>query len=817
MPIRTARTNVGSSNRTVLHQSASAPQVAAFVSPIKTKRSAASKALTGRDTTRSQQAYWDTEADVHRKRNEDIRTQEIVAHLRDNVAAKYHTVKDMFRHLDDGNIGELGVPDFHKGTKELHLDVTPKEMNDLFKRADLDGNGVVDFDEFAKLFTARRWPIPEEMSPSSESLKCVDTLYQRISAHQAAQKTSCDNAAKLQNAIRRYDPVGSALISRGDFTKVAEDLRMGYSPHEMKALLQACDPGNRGTIRYRELLRELQHQDIQCKPSEAGAKMQQAKHLQWQRKWCGAGAGPATAASRPADPIGETQNDPHFRATTPYTSMAASAFTTQTGRQRLDVVRAQAAVEANRGGGGGGGGAGGGGAGGSAGGLKMKSASATERAVETDGGRPSSIRTSAAAADGAASQGSGAGSGKPPPLSKYARANHSSTAFLVGGRLAHLTAGGSGSGGSGGGSGGGGGGSGTGGVQTQRPGGGHGVRTLPVERSSIPMIGQGGSGTIASGHTAGQSEQRQQSQQRQQRQQSERACDSEYYVPATGRTQRRGAAGATGGVTDDVSDDGRKPRPGGKASTRYVVNRLGRAVPDWTFGEGTHEAVRGTAAHAEDRERLQTTADLEAERVVRAARRRRAEAKQRGLDDFAEASASGAAARAAAAARGGGPVDGTAHARRIHAYVRAVKERDQGQQDQGGAAAQLPASVGSRGEAGRGAGRDSAARAGASDSAATAGAGAGAGSSSTCRLHEAKGAQAQAYAYAKLHGEAPPEAGRPSEAEARRRRHGQRLAAHEQRVGGAYEQEELRRRAAADRRVMEKAQQSLEYHQVRGE
>ena len=230
--------------------------------------------------------------------------------------------------------------------------------------------------------------------------------------------------------------------------------------------------------------------------------------------------------------------------------------------------------------------------------------------------------------------------------------------------------------------------------------------------------------------------------------------------------------------------------------------------------EGTHEAVRGTAAHAEDRERLQTTADLEAERVVRVARRRRAEAKQRGLDDFAEASASGAAARAAAAARGGGPVDGTAHARRIHAYVRAVKERDQGP-DQGGAAAQLPATVRPSGKAGRGAGRDSAARAGVADSAATAGAGAGAGSSSTCRHHEAKGAQAQAYAYAKLHGEAPPETGRPSEAEARRRRHGQRLAAHEHRVGGAYEQEELRRRAAADRRVMEKAQQSLEYHQVR--
>ena len=53
--------------------------------------------------------------------------------------------------MDDNGSGNLDLYEFRKGIKDFQIDIDEKDVEGLFKAFDIDGSGVIDFDEFIRV------------------------------------------------------------------------------------------------------------------------------------------------------------------------------------------------------------------------------------------------------------------------------------------------------------------------------------------------------------------------------------------------------------------------------------------------------------------------------------------------------------------------------------------------------------------------------------------------------------------------------------------------------------------------------------------
>lgn len=53
--------------------------------------------------------------------------------------------------MDDNHSGSLDMQEFKKGIHDFQVDIDDKDIENLFKAFDLNGNGEIDFDEFIRV------------------------------------------------------------------------------------------------------------------------------------------------------------------------------------------------------------------------------------------------------------------------------------------------------------------------------------------------------------------------------------------------------------------------------------------------------------------------------------------------------------------------------------------------------------------------------------------------------------------------------------------------------------------------------------------
>lgn len=142
------------------------------------------------------------------------------------------------------------------------------EKNDLyqvFKRVDANGDGNMDYKEFAQAFFA------EELQQSQATVDpYIKEKARQMAASQAAQRDAPEallslfrdklkgRGAKgligLQRLFKIMDDDGSQTLSLPEFSKACRDFRIGISEENVPILFSRFDVNNDGTISYDEFL-----------------------------------------------------------------------------------------------------------------------------------------------------------------------------------------------------------------------------------------------------------------------------------------------------------------------------------------------------------------------------------------------------------------------------------------------------------------------------------------------------------------------------------------------------------------------------------
>jgi len=129
--------------------------------------------------------------------------------------AQQKELKKMFETFDDDNDGNLGNKEFHTCCTAMGIVLSDDEMDDLFKKGDLDGNGALDWDEFLKLM--------EEQLLSSSSKEDVMASFKTMaggkgSIEAGTLKKHFGNHAKVFGFIQEN------MSDDGDYSAFTEKL-----------------------------------------------------------------------------------------------------------------------------------------------------------------------------------------------------------------------------------------------------------------------------------------------------------------------------------------------------------------------------------------------------------------------------------------------------------------------------------------------------------------------------------------------------------------------------------------------------------------
>ncbi|XP_045187014.1 neo-calmodulin-like isoform X2 [Mercenaria mercenaria] len=135
----------------------------------------------------------------------------------------YKAMRDVFRTLDEDGSGSLEVTELETAMKSMGVDCSQKDMDNLIKQMDADGNGSVDFFEFCGMV--------------SEKMKVYDP------------------EKELREAFAVFDINGDGKVSVDEIQSVVDSLGGKMSKEEIDSMLTEADENSDGYLDYEEFVK----------------------------------------------------------------------------------------------------------------------------------------------------------------------------------------------------------------------------------------------------------------------------------------------------------------------------------------------------------------------------------------------------------------------------------------------------------------------------------------------------------------------------------------------------------------------------------
>lgn len=129
--------------------------------------------------------------------------------------------KAAFDHFDRNNDGTISVDELGTVMRECGKDPTEEELRDILNDSDLDGNKVLDFEEFLVMME---------------------------------KKTKDDQMEEMKQGFIIFDRNGDGFISRTELRQGLENLSLTLTEKQLDEILTQVDVDKDGQINYSEFI-----------------------------------------------------------------------------------------------------------------------------------------------------------------------------------------------------------------------------------------------------------------------------------------------------------------------------------------------------------------------------------------------------------------------------------------------------------------------------------------------------------------------------------------------------------------------------------
>ena len=166
-------------------------------------------------------------------------------------------LRRLFRQFDTSRSGRISRSEFRRGLDELGFSATESEVRELVARFDSDGDGMIDYEEFASFAlpsttTRRSDPLrssfPEWDTTSGTARRKVDTMEERVRA--AVRRAELGHGG-LRRLFASADENGSGRVDRAEMQSVLEALGVRATEAESAELIARFDVDGDGRIDWR--------------------------------------------------------------------------------------------------------------------------------------------------------------------------------------------------------------------------------------------------------------------------------------------------------------------------------------------------------------------------------------------------------------------------------------------------------------------------------------------------------------------------------------------------------------------------------------
>jgi len=163
-------------------------------------------------------------------------------------------MKKSFKYFDLNDNGTVEPDEFAKAIEKIGIQIpTKKDLNALFALYDLDGSGTLDYNEFAgALFTKGG-----DSRPSTASLAGADPEQLAEALKTKLASRGGRGIIGLARQFKIMDDDNSKALNRAEFTKAMGDFALGFNNQQISALFDYFDVDKGGEIDYNEFIRAI--------------------------------------------------------------------------------------------------------------------------------------------------------------------------------------------------------------------------------------------------------------------------------------------------------------------------------------------------------------------------------------------------------------------------------------------------------------------------------------------------------------------------------------------------------------------------------